>query len=130
MNIYFKALTCFVLLLISFVSGFYVEHLRFANYKEKVVAEGKVQEQHNKDLIKQQALINQGIKNDYQNKLNSINAMYARMRQSSSGQMPSSTDSTITINGSTYNALSVAQSCALETQKLISLQEWVKERSQ
>lgn len=125
-----KLIGAVLALLIAFGLGWYIRNIDFINYKAKVVAEGKIQEQHNKDLLKQQALINQGIKNDYQNKLNSINAMYARMRQPSSGSMPTSAYSSITINGASYDPLSIAKDCALETQKLISLQDWVKERTQ
>ena len=125
-----KLIGAVLALLIAFGLGWYIRNIDFINYKAKVVAEGKIQEQHNKDLLKQQALINQGIKNDYQNKLNSINAMYARMRQSSSGSMPTFAYSSITINGASYDPLSIAKDCALETQKLISLQDWVKKRTQ
>jgi len=125
-NINLKAIGIVLAVLLTFSSGWYVEHLKFVAYKTQVIALGKVQEQKNKDIAKQQILVNEGIKHDYQTKLNSINAMYARMRQPSSGAMPSPSYSSITINGISYNPISIAQDCALETQKLVSLQEWVR----
>ena len=40
--------------------------------------------------------------------------------------MPTSGNSSIIINGIAYDTISIAQECALETQKLVSLQEWVR----
>ena len=108
-----KAIGIVLAVLLTFSAGWYVEHLRFVAYKETVISAGKVQEQKNKDIAKQQVLINEGIKHDYQNKLNSINAMYARMRQPSSGAMPSPSYSSITINGISYNPISIAQELSL-----------------
>ena len=121
-----KAIGIVLAVLLTFSAGWYVEHLKFVAYKQVVISAGKVQEQKNKDIAKQQVLINEGIKHDYQNKLNSINAMYVGLRQPSSRSMPTLGYSTITINGISYDPISIAQDCALETQKLVSLQEWVR----
>ena len=125
-NINLKAIGIVLAVLLTFSAGWYVEHLKFVAYKQVVISAGKVQEQKNKDIAKQQVLINEGIKHDYQNKLNSINAMYVGLRQPSSRSMPTLGYSTITINGISYDPISIAQDCALETQKLVSLQEWVR----
>jgi len=124
-NINLKAIGIVLAVLLTFSSGWYVEHLKFVAYKTQVIALGKVQEQKNKDIAKQQILVNEGIKHDYQTKLNSINAMYNSLR-SSSRSMPTSGNSSIIINGIAYDTISIAQECALETQKLVSLQEWVR----
>lgn len=105
-------------------AGWYPEHLKLVAYKTEVIAAGKAQELHNKQLLQEQKQVTEQVKNDYQKKLNSINSMYARMRQPSSGQVSASPYTSITINGKTYDPISVAHDCALETQKLLSLQEW------
>ena len=56
--------------------------------------------------------------------------MYGRMRQSSSSEVSATTDATITINGKSIDTLSLAQECAVETQRLVSLQGWVKQEYQ
>ena len=116
--------------LVTFSAGWYVEHLRFQNYKTKVEVAAQAQELHNKEVEKQHLVITEGIKNDYEKKLGSISAMYGRMRQSSSSEVSATTDAAITINGKSIDTLSLAQECAVETQRLVSLQGWVKQEYQ
>ena len=68
-NIWFKLLGVLFVAILLMLCGWYPEHLRFQAYQEKVVSDGKVQEQHNKDLIKQRDLENAKIKSDYSNQL-------------------------------------------------------------
>ena len=77
--------------LVTFSAGWYVEHLRFQNYKTKVEVAAQAQELHNKEVEKQHLVITEGIKNDYEKKLGSISAMYGRMRQSSSSEVSATT---------------------------------------
>ena len=57
-NIWFKIAFVFIGCLFCAFLGWYPEHLELVNYKEKVAADAKVQEQHNKDLEKQRKLEN------------------------------------------------------------------------
>ena len=41
----------------GFGAGFYVEHLRFANYQEEVEAIAQKQEEHNESIKKQHELV-------------------------------------------------------------------------
>jgi hypothetical protein len=127
-NVYFKAIMVLALCASFFIGGFYVEHLRLVAYQEKVSAEGKIQEQKNKDLLIQQQLINKQVTNDYQNKLDRIKSYYGGLHYSSSGKLPPNSQTTISINGITKDYLSIAQDCAIETEKLISLQSWINEQ--
>lgn len=129
MNVYFKILTGFAIIFLSFISGFYVEHLRYVDFQQKVASDGKIQEQKNKDLLIQQQLITKQVTNDYENKLQRINAYYNGLHDPSIGKLSSTSTSTIFINGVTKDSLSVAQDCAIETQKLISLQAWIAENA-
>jgi hypothetical protein len=122
-NGYFKIIIGFVVLLLSFCSGIYVEHLRYMDYKEGVVAQEKVQEQHNKDLIKQRDLENAKIKSDYSNQL----AVIKRLYNTSSSKLPGPSATLVSVNGYTTDPV-FAQQCADTTAQLISLQQWVKDQ--
>jgi len=50
-NINLKAIGIVLAVLLTFSSGWYVEHLKFVAYKTQVIALGKVQEQKNKVSI-------------------------------------------------------------------------------
>ena len=122
-NIWFKILICAVLLLLSFIGGFYVEHLRFQAYQEKVISDGKIQEQHNKDLLKERDLENAKIKSNYTNQLAIIKRLYNTI--SSNLSSPSAT--LVSVNGYTTDPV-FAEQCAATTAQLVSLQQWVKDQ--
>jgi hypothetical protein len=122
-NVYVKVIIGLVVLLLSFCSGFYVEHLRFLDYKEGVIAQAKVQEQHNKDLIKQRDLENDKIKSDYSNQL----AVIKRLYNTSSSKLPGPSATLVSVNGYTTDPV-FAQQCANTTAQLVSLQQWVKDQ--
>lgn len=122
-NIWFKILICAVLLLLSFIGGFYVEHLRFQAYQEKVISDGKAQEQHNKDLLKQRDLENAKIKSDYSSQL----AIIKRLYNTSGSDLSSPSATLISVNGYTTDPV-FAEQCAATTAQLVSLQQWVKDQ--
>ena len=126
-NIYMKFIIAVGLLVLSFISGFYVEHLRYANYKEQVVAEAKVQEEHTKDLVKQQQLVTEKVTNDYKNQLNRITTLYSGLHINGSSSVPSPSDALVRVNGFTTDPVFALQ-CANTTQQLVSLQSFVKEQ--
>ena len=112
----------------SFGAGFYVEHIRFVNFQDEVriVAEKQIQE--NKDKLKEQELINKGVSDAYQARINSIHLMYGGMHNASSSPVSSVPNATITVNGETHNILSVAEECSITTTQLITLQDWVNQQ--
>ena len=112
----------------GFGAGFYVEHLRFAEYKTEVVAAGEKQIAENKAKIKEQEIINENVAKSYQDNINNIHTFYGRMLDASSGAVSTNGTATITINGQTYNLLSVAEQCAQTTQQLESLQNWINQQ--
>ena len=112
----------------GFSAGFYVEHLRFAEYKADVVAAGERQIAENKAKAKEQEIINDNVAKTYQDNINNIHTFYSRMLDTSSGAMSPNGTATITINGQTYNLLSVAEQCAQTTQQLVSLQDWINQQ--
>jgi len=112
----------------GFGAGFYVEHLRYAEYKTEVVAAGEKQIAENKAKAKEQEIINENVAKTYQDNINNIHAFYGRMLDTSSGAMSPNGTATITINGQTHNLLSVAEQCAQTTEQLESLQDWINQQ--
>ena len=118
-----------VLVLGGFSAGFYVEHLRFSDFKNgiQIVAERQIAE--NKAKEKEQELVNKGIENVYKADINNIHNFYNGMFNTSSGVVSSNANATITVNGETVDILSLAKQCAITTEQVITWQNWYKEQA-
>ena len=112
----------------SFYSGWHTRDVDFSVYKDQVRIAAEKQIADNEAKQKEQELINKGVSDAYEARINSIHAMYGRMQYASGGAVSSNPTATITINGETHNILSVAEECAQTTQQLISLQDWVNQQ--
>jgi hypothetical protein len=110
----------------GFGSGFYLEHLRFSDYRQTVQLEAQKQIDANEALKKEQALINKGVTDAYEARINGIHLMYSGMHNASGSAVSSVPNATVTINGETHNVLDVAEQCADTTQQLQSLQDWIR----
>ena len=115
-----------VLVLGSFSSGFYIEHIRFVDFQDKVKIVAEQQIAENKAKLKEQELINEGVTDAYNANLSNIHNFYHRMLDTNSGAMSSVPNTTITINGTTVNTLDFAEQCATTTQQLESTQDWIR----
>jgi len=109
----------------GFSAGFYVEHLRFSDYRQEVQIAGEKQQAETAAKIKEQELINENIKQTYEARLTNIHTFYTGMLNSRSGAV-SDPNATITINGETHNIVDLASQCATTTEQLRTLQEWVR----
>ena len=118
-----------VLVLGSFSSGFYIEHIRFVDFQDKVKIVAEQQIAENKAKLKEQELINRGVTDAYNANVNNIHNFYNRMLDTNSGAMSTNGTAAITINGETYNLLLVAEQCADTTTQLIALQGWINEQA-
>jgi hypothetical protein len=116
------------LVLGGFGAGFYVEHLRFADFRDQVKIVAEKQQAETDAKIKEQEIINENIKQTYEARLTNIHTFYTGMLNSRSGVVSSDPNSTITINGETHNVLLVAEQCAQTTEQLMTLQEWVNQQ--
>ena len=112
----------------GFGAGFYIEHLRFADFKNEVEIVAKKQQIETKAKIKEQEIINVNVKKTYQANVDNIHNFYSGLHNASSGSMSYNADSTIAINGKAVNVLLVAEQCAQTTQQLISLQDWLNQQ--
>jgi len=115
-----------VLVLGSFSSGFYIEHIRFVDFQDKVKIVAEQQIAENKAKLKEQELINRGVTDAYNANVSNIHNFYHRMLDTGSGAMSSVPNATITINGTTINTLDFAEQCATTTQQLESTQDWIR----
>ena len=116
-----------VLVFGGFSSGFYIEHIRFVDFQDKVKIVAEQQIAENKAKLKEQELINRGVTDAYNANVSNIHNFYHRMlNDTSSGAMSSVPNATITINGTTINTLDFAEQCATTTQQLESTQDWIR----
>ena len=115
-----------VLVVGGFSSGFYIEHIRFVDFQDKVKIVAEQQIAENKAKLKEQELINRGVTDAYNANVSSIHTFYNRMLNTDSGAMSSVPNATITINGTTINTLDFAEQCATTTQQLESTQDWIR----
>jgi hypothetical protein len=100
------------------------EHNAYVAYKAEVVAVAKVQEAKNESIVKQQVLVNKGITNEFQTKLGALRNRYDGVQYASGSQLPTLSNPAGSINGTPAN---FTLDCAITTQQLVSLQDWVKE---
>ena len=118
-----------VLVFGGFSSGFYIEHIRFVDFQDKVKIVAEQQIAENKAKLKEQELINRGVTDAYNANVSNIHNFYHRMlNDTGSGAMPSVSNTTITINGTTINTLDFAEQCATTTQQLESTQDWIRDQ--
>ena len=116
-----------VLVFGGFSSGFYIEHIRFVDFQDKVKIVAEQQIAENKAKLKEQELINKGVTDAYNANVSNIHNFYHRMlNDTGSGAMSSVPNATITINGTTINTLDFAEQCATTTQQLESTQDWIR----
>ena len=116
-----------VLVFGGFSSGFYIEHIRFVDFQDKVKIVAEQQIAENKAKLKEQELINSGVTDAYNANVRNIHNFYHRMlNDTGSGAMSSVPNTTITINGTTINTLDFAEQCATTTQQLESTQDWIR----
>ena len=116
------------LVLGGFGAGYYVEHLRYMDFKQEVQIVTEKQQAKTDAKIKEQEIINENIKQTYEARLTSIHTFYTGMLNSRSGAVSSDPNATITVNGETHNIVDVASQCAATTEQLRTLQEWVRDQ--
>lgn len=113
-----------------FVAGLFLgwryEHGNLVAYKAQVEAVAKVQEAKNESIQKQQALVNKGIENGFQNQLRAVRNYYDGLLNASGSKLPAVSEPTLRANESpAYYEL--ASACAATTVQTIALQNWIKE---
>jgi hypothetical protein len=126
-NNYVKIGLAAMALLMALFSGLYVGHLQLVAYEEKVATDGKVQEQRNKDLLKERDLANEKVRSEYKNELARIKSYYGGLHYASGSQLSGSVPTLVRIDGYTADPV-FAEKCASTTLQLVKLQQEIKDQ--
>jgi len=116
------------ILSITFGSGWWLGYSRYVEYKKSVEIAAKIQEAKVESIQKQHELVTKGITNEYEAKLSAIRNYYKSTsvwnKPNTSSVSGISTTPSATDVIASYNQLDA--SCAMTTQQLLSLQDWLK----
>ena len=108
--------------------GYSFEHSRFMAYQERVEAAGKAQEAKNEQILKEQQVTTERITNDYKNSIARIHTYYGGLHVNPSSSAMSITSTTVPFVDGTPSDPQFVEKCAMTTQQLESLQEWIREQ--
>ena len=114
----------------GYYKGYSSEHEKLLAFKAQVEAEAEKQKVHNESVVKQQELVTDGVKNEYEARLAALRAYYARRVQQpspGSGNVPSISKPSPGANGATSDPEFVGR-CAETTAQLTALQAWVRKQ--
>jgi len=125
---YVKIGVAAVFLLGAYAFGWHSRDIDFTKFKDeqKAIAEKQIAENEAKQ--KEQEIINDNLKQTYEARISNIHTFYTGMLNSRSGAVSSVPNATLTVNGKTLDSVVVAEQCAAETAKLITLQDWVNQQ--
>jgi len=125
---YVKIGVAAVFLLGAYAFGWHSRDIDFTKFKDeqKAIAEKQIAENEAKQ--KEQEIINDNLKQTYEARISNIHTFYTGMLNSRGGAVSSVPNATLTVNGKTLDSVAVAEQCAAETAKLITLQDWVNQQ--
>ena len=115
-----------VIAALSIAYGKY-ESAKYDAYKSKTELAAQQQEFEIKSRAKQANLINEKVKNDYENRLDIIKRTYGGMRLPSTNQTSTVSPTPSRTDGTATDPQFIAK-CAMTTQQLESLQAWLNEQ--
>jgi len=110
-----------------FFCGFHIGNSRYVEYKARVEATAKAQEEHNQAVEQEHQIINQGIQNEYEGKLAALRNYYGRMQLNPSSSPMSGISPTPkgTDAATAYPVL--VEQCAETTLQVNLWQQWATE---
>ena len=114
-------------ILAAYWKGYSDEHERFLKFQAEVAAIGKAQEQANQHAIEVAEIITEGVRSEYEARIDAVRRQYAgRVQQCSTGRsnLPATPKTTSRADELAADSR-LAGLCAETTQQLISLQQWV-----
>ncbi len=114
----------------GYYKGYSAEHARFVLFQDAVKLEAKAQQTKNESIVKQNELVTEGVKNEYEAKLAAVRSYYAKRVQyanPSGGNVSSVSKPSAAANGYTSDPEFVGR-CAETTAQLVSLQAWVNKQ--
>jgi hypothetical protein len=109
----------------GYYNGYSAEKKRFDAFKAQIEAATIAQDKVNQQIIKRQDLVTKGITNEYKAKIARLESVYNGVQYSNSAAMSSSSSTTPGADEKTKN---LVLDCAITTQQLLSLQDWIEEQ--
>ena len=107
-----------------FYGGFHIGNSRYLEYKASVESIAQAQEEKVQSIQKQQNLVNEGIKNEYEGKLAAVKSFYSRVQLNpSSGPMSGISPAPKGTDAETAYPILAGQ-CAETTLQVNLWQEW------
>ena len=103
------------------------ESAKYDAYVAKAEAAAFQQEIINKSKAKEATIVNEKVKNDYENRIALIKRTYGGMRLSSTNQTGTISKPTSSTDGTPADPAFI-EKCAITTQQLVSLQGWLSEQ--
>jgi len=125
---YIKITVVVVALLGAGYTGYSYEHSKFVAYKIQIEEIGKEQEAKNEQILKEQQVTTERITNDYKNNIARIHTYYSGMHLNPSSSAMSITSTAVPFVDGTPSDPQFIEKCAMTTQQLESLQEWIREQ--
>ena len=103
------------------------ESAKYDAYVAKAEAAAFQQEIINKSKAKEATLVNEKVKNDYENRIAIIKRTYGGMRLSGTSETSAVSKPTSPTDGTPTDSKFI-EKCAMTTQQLVSLQGWLSEQ--
>ena len=110
---------------VGYYKGYSYEHNKFLLFKAEIEAKANAQKEVVQQIESKQKIITEGIKNEYQARIAALELRYRGVYDNSTGkyQMPGVSN---TSSGANEASSNLVLNCAITTQQLVSLQEWIK----
>lgn len=113
-----------VIFLAGYYKGYSNEHNKFLLFKAEIEAKATAQKEVVQQIEAKQKIITEGIKNEYQARIAALELRYRGVHNSTSKhEVPRVPNSSSSANASSSD---LTLDCAITTQQLVSLQEWIK----
>jgi len=109
----------------GYYNGYSAEKKRFDAFKAQIEAATIAQDKVNQQIIKRQDLVTKGITNEYKAKIARLESVYNGVQYSNSTAVSSASSTTTGADEKTKN---LVLDCAITTQQLLSLQDWIEEQ--
>jgi hypothetical protein len=114
-----------VLFAFGYYKGYSSEKARFDAFKAEIEAATLAQEKVNQQIIKRQDIVTKGITNEYKAKIARLESVYNGVQYRDSTAVSSNPSTASRVNEKTQN---IVLDCAVTTQQLVSLQDWIEEQ--
>ena len=109
----------------GYYKGYSSEKARCDAFKAEIEAATIAQEKVNQQIIKRQDIVTKGITNEYKAKVARLESIYNGVQYRDSTAVSSNPSTAARVNEKTQN---LVLDCAVTTQQLVSLQDWIEEQ--